>query len=722
MRTYKAHLGIGLAAIVFAGCEYDTVTEAREQLASGRADTVGFVVPVLRDSLSVSDLLGADQVVTDDGLLGIRVQQDSLSVSVGDQLQFDNIGFDSYTFSFNQMLTTRQDSTQIGTVFPAPSPSGGPMRVPVGSDSISFATDDGSSISSATIESGWLVRTIENTTACEASNLTVDVSAGTDDDDEKAGSFDPVTVAAGATLIDSISLSNVTVGGTVALNANVETGVCVPASGTSISSNVIFRPLTLSSVVFGTLNESFDEQYAALSSETRINAVDTIEVASGTLTLTATNRLPVAVTTDITLDGIVDGAGVPLSNSVVVPAAPGDGSLTSAQIVFDLSATTVIPADVNVRSTGTVTGTNVTIDQTNSTDGAAIEGVGSMVIERLSGALDPDQTPELRISVEQSQTLSSSSVDFADLNDAVQSATINQALIDLTITNGADVPVVLDGSALGIVRLDLSGQPERDMSGDLVFETAEDGTPLLAAIAGDGSGTLTIPRASGSVAGVATATVQAGPLVDRMVKLLLSNVDVALVTTGTAVVGDGTSASISRTDYVGIEYDVTVPLDLTIPVDGIAVDLNRTTSGANMDADQVDALAPRIVEVGLIFKAENGTPFGARVAIAIAPDSLGEDVDIFALPSAVIFDTVELSAPSVDMNGIPQGTFSDSLSLTVTGTDAERLARIALGGQLTAGVTVSLLPATGGAGRGAVRPDDKLVFGTSVIVRVKRGG
>ena len=56
-------LGAVVIGGAILGCEPANLTEAREQLARGPADTIGYVVPLVADTFVVSEFLdGADTV------------------------------------------------------------------------------------------------------------------------------------------------------------------------------------------------------------------------------------------------------------------------------------------------------------------------------------------------------------------------------------------------------------------------------------------------------------------------------------------------------------------------------------------------------------------------------------------------------------------------------------------------------------------------------------
>ena len=711
-RFLSSVVGAALIGAVSLSCEPSSITEARDQLGRGSNDTFSLQIPLVSDTFFVSTLVPEQDTVTlAGGVLGIRIQSDSVVVNVGADLRFDNIVLDQFRFSFDEMLQTEAVSTNVAVPLTPPPPPGpaGVNLVGTPRDTLNFLTPGGSNVQAATVDAGWAVRTITNNTTCDAT-VTMAVL-----DDASAAflTFPDTVVLAGTTLVDSASAAGATMSGFVDIATTAVILPCVPAFAATVSSDITFRPMTLSSVDLTNVDEGYSENYGALDSETRIQAVDTIVGASGSLSFTFQNRLPMPLTIDMTLNGILDPAGVPLRDSTVVPAAPGDGSTTLAVLAFDLTGAAVVTGAVVANVVGRAVSAAATVTRLAATDATIVDGTGSIVSERLAGTLDPAQTPELTVPVEEFTVIDASAVVFEDLEDAMLQSTINLAIMDLVVTNDANVPLLLDGLTLGVVQLDASGAINRDGSGNPDYETDASG-PLLANVADSGQTTLTV-----APLGTDTVSINSAPLIDRVVKLALGGTSAALVTVGNVVAGDGvTPGSISRTDRVGVQFDVAVGLDFTLPVGGIQFDVNEVSDGIGLDSAEANDLATRVVEVGGTAFAENFTPFGVEVTVAIAPDSLADTLDVFVQPGAIFLDTLALTAPTVNALGIPQGSTADSVALTITGPQS----RVLFGSFFTAGIRVRLLAGTGGGGRGAIRTGDMIVIGAAALIRVRRGG
>lgn len=351
--------------------------------------------------------------------------------------------------------------------------------------------------------------------------------------------------------------------------------------------------------------------------------------------------------------------------------------------------------------------------------GACTPGGGQQVSMDLTfrpmvlASVDLDNLSE-SFAVEEAEELIRSDLEFDELEDAIDQSTLNSATLDMTVVNGADIPVVLDNLTIGAVRLDGAGQLVRDGGGNLVYEADGGGTPILINVAPQGQTTLSVPRN-----GMASVSVPAAELVDRITHILLADERVAFVAAGTAESSDGSSGRILLGSIVDIQYTVTVGLDFTIPLTGVEFTSDNTVSGGvGLDTLEIDDVVDRLVSVSGEARVENFTAFGVEVTAGVAPGALAPTDDVFAAPGAFTLPTTTVGAPTVDVNGIPQGSVSDSVAVSITPQEARQL----LGDSLTTAVRVRMLPGAGGGGRGVIRPDDGIALTAVVTVRVQRGG
>ncbi len=199
--------------------------------------------------------------------------------------------------------------------------------------------------------------------------------------------------------------------------------------------------------------------------------------------------------------------------------------------------------------------------------------------------------------------------------------------------------------------------------------------------------------------------------------MVLDGDRVALLAAATATGGDGTVGTLTNQDEVSVTYEFLVGLDITIPMAGVTFTRNQTIDGVSLDGEDAADIAARLVSVAVVADIMNDTPFGVEIDVALAPDSLDDSVDIFALPNVIRLNRVTLAAPDVDGAGIPLAPVSDQVSLGISGADSE----VVLGDIFTAGIRITLVPGNGGAGRGAVRPTDGVAVDASVDVQIRRG-
>ena len=78
--SYLAVLGLGF---VTWSCEPATLTEARDQLARGPADTVTYMLPLSRDTVDVTDF-DIENLTEIGDLQGIALDPETVHVAIGD--------------------------------------------------------------------------------------------------------------------------------------------------------------------------------------------------------------------------------------------------------------------------------------------------------------------------------------------------------------------------------------------------------------------------------------------------------------------------------------------------------------------------------------------------------------------------------------------------------------------------------------------------------------
>lgn len=459
----------------------------------------------------------------------------------------------------------------------------------------------------------------------------------------------------------------------------------------------------------------FNVRYDALAGDTILVDVDTVEVYSGTLSITTRNRLPANIDYTITLEGFVDQSGDTVTASGTVSDAPGDGSYVTDVVSIDLAGVTIVQADAMVVLDGTAT--IVSTPNPALGDAAVVQSgtVPTMAVQMLAGPLDPETTPELLLDVEEeSDPIDSDDFDFGEFEQAMRESILNDATVALDIENTAEAPAVLYGFTLGLVRLDALGNVPRDPQGNPVYETDSQGQPILIPVTDPGDTTLSVARTSNK-----TVALPAASLATPLVHLVLDDEQAKLIAAGTVAVGDGAHSHIERSDSLAVVYFSSVSFDLTIADTGVQIDRNSVNDGLDVENErEADSLVARIISpVELSAALENRTPFGTEVDIAFIGDSLPDGTDIFAMPGAVIISTISVSRPTVDARGVVTQATHDTVVVQLNNEEIREL----FNEYFTAQARIRLLPGTGGGGRGAIQASDAVLVNSRVNIQLRAG-
>lgn len=316
------------------------------------------------------------------------------------------------------------------------------------------------------------------------------------------------------------------------------------------------------------------------------------------------------------------------------------------------------------------------------------------------------------VSIEESQKIVSSDVDFGDLEDAVRNSTINSANILFVAANSAGAPVILSDFNLGVVRLDVSGNVPRDVFGVPAYEVDSLGDPILVPVVDPGQTTFTLDSAA-----VSAVTLPGGELVDYLVQLLLGGDSASIVAAGTITVGDAGTRRINATDRVSVILELAVELDITIPDSGVSFTRSTVQDGLDLSPEDANQIVDRLVSATLTTEVTNRTSFGVEVDIAFTAGDLGESADVFSRPDRVALDKIVLGRPTVDTAGLVVQPSTSTVVIALTGDQARQL----LDEAFTAGLRVLMLPGTGGGGRGVIRAADEVVIDSRVRIRLRAG-
>ncbi len=298
-------------------------------------------------------------------------------------------------------------------------------------------------------------------------------------------------------------------------------------------------------------------------------------------------------------------------------------------------------------------------------------------------------------------------VDFGDLEDAVRQVILNDARLLLSVESTADVEAVLVDFNLGVAELTAAGQ----LPVPLVYETDSlTGDSILVPVVEPGQDFLTVPANSDT-----TFTFQGGPLIDRLVHMLLDGRRAGLVGQGIVTTNDP-SGQILASDAINVAMQLIAVLDFTVPDTGVVFTLNTTQDGLDIDSDETDPILERLVLAELTTDIINSMPFGVDLDFAFAPGDLGDE-DLFSNPDAVIVSQVGVDTAVVDATGriVEARTTTALISLV------SDQVRALLQNQFTASVRIRLTGTQTSQRRGAVRAGAKALFDSRGRIQLRLG-
>jgi hypothetical protein len=455
--------------------------------------------------------------------------------------------------------------------------------------------------------------------------------------------------------------------------------------------------------------------YAGLADEPRLQGIDSLRALSGTLRLVTGNRLVEPVDYTVTLNGFRSAAGITLTGSGTLPAAPGDGTYTTDVLTFDLAGVTIEPGASSFMTAVSLVVSGSPLNAANAANAIVQGGTADLAVEWLRGPLDPQATPELTRAVEGSVEVPAGAVDaLGKFKDVVREVTIESAVGSLQFLNGSGAPVELTGFTLGVVQLTPTGSVPRDpATGEPLYETDDLGNPIVVPVPGGGQSLIVGRNAQASV------DVAMPALVDRMVHLLLDGHRAAIVGAGTATAGDGQQSYLRYDDSVAVALDAFVGLDATLPPGGVDYPpQNEINDGLDLDPDDIaDVLDNLLVGASATAEVINATPYELEVVIAYVAGDAGA-ADVSTLPGAVVLAPVHVAAPQLTADGRVIAPVVDTVEVGVAPADVEPL--------LTTTYTTTVKPrffaGAGANGRAAFGPDSRAVVRATVVVDIKKGG
>ncbi len=455
--------------------------------------------------------------------------------------------------------------------------------------------------------------------------------------------------------------------------------------------------------------------YVVLADEPRLQGIDSLRVATGTIRVVTSNRLAEAIDYTVVLDGFRSAAGGPVTASGTIPAAPGDGSYTTDVLVLDLAGVTIAPPTATITIDASLVVSGSPANAANATDAIVQTGTADFTVEWLRGPLDPAVTPELTVAIQDNVEIPESTLDaLGNFRDVLSGVTLESAVGRMVFVNGAAAPVEVTDFTVGVVALTATGDVPIDPStGEPAYEIDDQGNPILVPVPRPGEA-IEIARN-----GTTEVAVNMPALADRVVKLLLSGERAAVVGSGTAIAGDGQPSALDRTDEVVVTVGLVVGVDATIPESGVEYPAqNETNDGLDLAPDDiVDVIDNLLVRAFAQAEVVNQTPYELELSIAYIEGDVGTS-DVFLLPGAVILDPVRVAAPQVGTDGRVVAPVVDTVEIAVAAADVEPI----LTATYTTTLKTRLFPGPSSGGRAALGADDRAVVRSSVVLEVARGG
>jgi len=304
------------------------------------------------------------------------------------------------------------------------------------------------------------------------------------------------------------------------------------------------------------------------------------------------------------------------------------------------------------------------------------------------------------------QDAATNRLDFGDIEDAIRQVDLNDARLYLNVSNTADIAAVLVGFNLGVSELDASGQ----LPLPPVYETDSLGNPLLVPVVETGQNSLTIAANSDT-----SFTIQGGPLVNRLVHMVLDGRRAAVVGAG-ILTTDTVAGQITGADVISVRTELVAVVDFTLPDSGVVFTKNTTQDGLSIDSVEVPTILQRLVEARVASGILNNLPFSIELDIAFAPGDLG-DSDVFAHPDAVVVSRMTVDTTEVDASGRPLGAQLTNAEVSLVGDELRGL----LGEQFTATLRIRLKGAATSNRRGVVFAGTNILVNSSARVVLRLG-
>lgn len=532
--------------------------------------------------------------------------------------------------------------------------------------------------------------------------------------DQTGADFSQATLAAGTVAVDTFSsgtleftpsfngdLSGFQVGGTSPDTLVVGGTVGPPAGATTVditnaaSLTIAFTGLEVESVTLTSVSMAVDQTVTIAGTDSTLNDLAQVTIASGTLQIDVANRLGVGGTVTLTLNGVEDGSGNVLTSDITVNPSP-DGSAVVSSAVIDLAGAVLTPDSLEPSIAGTISGTDVTVTPTAAAEAVTVDPYLDIQPQEviLSGV------PDLSVSLDERIAIATSEIDLQEMSDLISGIDFNDVSFTVTMDNGTGLEMRVDSFRMTL--LDNVGVPVVDGT-----DTAR------VTLSNDPSGAVLIPANQ--------VTVVEGSA-NRFVNLLLDEVaagrDVEVAASGVAG-PSASSGSVALGDSLTVIFEIALAPSLTI--DSLGITFDQVVAEA-IDLDSIAGefladLSEDLVSAAVEFEAINGMPLGMDVSMALAPTPADTtNFDPFQATEKILMPGIGFRAAHVDSTGRVTGPRTDTATASVDPSQFSILEQ----GQLGMGLTATIRGPEDG--RAYLQPSDSLVLRPLLKLEIRVAG
>lgn len=579
--------------------------------------------------------------------------------------------------------------------------------------SFTASTGDGSS-DGLTIALAFANTEVTGASGVEASRITPVSFTEAVTLDQTGSDFSQATMAAGTVAVDSFAsgtleltpsfngdlaglqigpgtTDSLMVGGTVGPPAGASTVDITNTADLTVS----FTGLEVESVTLNSVAMDVDQTVTIAGTDSTLNDLQQVTIATGTLRIDVANRLGVGGTVELTLNGVKDGFGNTLTSNITLQPSP-DGSPVVTTANIDLSGAVLTPDSLEPRIVGTISGTDVTVTPAAAADAVTVDPYLEIQPREviLSGV------PDLSVDLDERISISTADIDLSEMSDLLDGIDFNDVSFTVTLDNGTGLDMRVD--SLRMTLLDNAGNP-----------VVEGTDTARVALSNDTSGAVLIPAST-----VTTVEGSANRFVNLLLDQIAAGNDVEVAAGGRAGPASDTG-SVALGDTLTVIFQIALAPSLTI--DSMGITFDKVVAEA-LDLDSIPAeflsdLSEDLVSAELEFAVVNGMPLGMSVSLALAPtpaDTL--NFDPFAVSPNISLPEFSFGAATVDSTGRVTGPLEGTVTASVEPSEFSVLAERLLGMGLRAAVTGP------DGGRAVLQPTDSLVLRPLLKLEIRVGG